>query len=315
MDQTYFVKQTVCPGCGSDRRRTFYACDYLAPPVKIYLESFYSPQGGVEFEYLSGARYVLDECRDCRLIYQEDIPNDFLMTKLYDRWIAPEKVFGEEDHLGHYADYAQEVMMLIAWLTPASAPLKFLDFGMGWGRWARVARAFGCDACGTELSASRIEYARSQWINVIAWEEIPQHQFDFINTEQVCEHLPQPLETLRYLAGSSKPDGLIKISVPNGGGFKRRLKVADWTAPKFSKNSLNAAAPLEHLNCFNYGALMRMASLAGLEPVELPWPILLKYSLGAEAIKGLLKNALRVYFKGMYLKRLIFSSGSKPESV
>lgn len=306
MDQTNFVKRSVCPSCCSDRRQTLYACDYLAPPVKNYLESFYALQGGVEFDDLSGARYVLDECLDCGLIYQEEIPGDVLLTKLYDRWIAPEKVFGEDDHLVHYADYAQEVMMLIAWLDPAPGSLQVFDFGMGWGRWARIARAFGCNAYGTELSASRITYARSQGINVIAWDEIPAHQFDFINTEQVCEHLAHPLETLRYLAGSLKPGGLIKISVPNGGDFKRQLKVADWTAPKFSKNSLNAAAPLEHINCFNYGALMRMASLTGLEPVERPWPILLRYSLGADILPGMLKNILRIYFKGAYLKRLYY---------
>jgi hypothetical protein len=51
---------------------------------------------------------------------------------------------------------------------------------------------------------------------------------------------------------------------------------------------------------------MRMASLTGLEPVERPWPILLRYSLGADMLPGMLKNILRIYFKGAYLKRLYY---------
>ncbi len=169
-----------------------------------------------------------------------------------------------------------------------------------------MARAFGGEAYGTELSISRITYAQSEGIKVIAWDEIPEHRFDFINTEQVCEHLPQPLETLRYLAASLRPNGLIKISVPNGSDFKRRLKAADWTAPKFYRNSLNAAAPLEHINCFNYQSLLRMADLAGLKPTALPWSIQLKYRLSSEVAKEALKIVLRKYFRGRYLKRLYF---------
>ena len=306
MGHRYFVTRNVCPGCHSVQRRTLYAGDYLAPPIKSYLEAFYAPQGGIEFEFLSEARYILEECLECGLIYQAEIPNDFLMAKLYEEWIEPAKVFGDDDDPGNYAEYAQEVMMLLAWLKHTPAPPKFLDFGMGWGRWLRMARAFGGDVYGTELSASRITYAQSQGIKVIAWEEIPEHRFEVINTEQVFEHLPQPLETLRHLARSLRPGGLIKISVPNGSDFKRRLRVADWTAPKFSGHSLNAAAPLEHVNCFNYEALMTMASLAGLERVELPWSIQLKHRLSSEVAKQALKIVLRKYFHGRYLKRLYF---------
>jgi 2-polyprenyl-3-methyl-5-hydroxy-6-metoxy-1,4-benzoquinol methylase len=306
MSHRYFANRNICPGCHSVQHRTLYAGDYLAPPIKSYLEAFYAPQGGIEFEYLSEARYILEECLECGLIYQAEIPNDFLMTKLYDQWIEPSKVFGDDDDLGSYAEYAQEVMMLVAWLRRTPGSPTFLDFGMGWGRWLRMARAFGGDVYGTELSASRITYAQSEGIKVIAWDEIPEHRFDFINTEQVCEHLPQPLETLRYLAASLRPNGLIKISVPNGSDFKRRLKAADWAAPKFSKNSLNAAAPLEHINCFNYQSLLRMADLAGLKPTALPWSIQLKYRLSSEVAKEALKIVLRKYFRGRYLKRLYF---------
>jgi hypothetical protein len=46
-------------------------------------------KGGVEFEYLQGARFVLQQCRTCGLIFQGQIGNDVLMHKLYEEWIDP----------------------------------------------------------------------------------------------------------------------------------------------------------------------------------------------------------------------------------
>jgi len=51
-------------------------------------------------------------------------------------------------------------------------------------------------------------------IKVIPWNDISLHKFDFINTEQVFEYIPEPLKTLDYLKNSLKDHGIIKISVP-----------------------------------------------------------------------------------------------------
>lgn len=66
----------------------------------------------------------------------------------------------------------------------------------------------------------------------MSWEEIPQHQFDFINTEQVFEHIPKPLETLRYLKKALKTNGVLKISVPTANDIEQRLEIMDWKIPK-----------------------------------------------------------------------------------
>ena len=104
-------------------------------------------------------------------------------------------------------------------------------------------------------------------MTVLTWEEIPTHQFDFINTEQVFEHLSQPLETLEYLSKALKPHGIIKISVPNGWNIEEKLAIGDWDASKESPQSLNPVAPLEHVNCFTYQSIIKMAQLVGLKPL------------------------------------------------
>lgn len=295
LSNTYFTTREICPACGSRQFRTLYQSAYDKPPIKTYLEAFYASRGGVEFEYLKGADYILCKCNECNLVYQKDIPNDELMERLYEHWINPELAYErhlKKDKLEHFAFYAREIMQVIAFFNRQPSSLKFFDFGMGWGKWALMAKAFGCDSYGTELSQQRITYALANGIKVITWEQIPQNQFDFINTEQVFEHIPEPLETLRHLKKGLKAGGVVKISVPTDRNMDRKLKVMDWTIDKGSKGFLNAIAPLEHINCYTPKTLIKMANVAGLEEVVIPMKTQYQYSLNWYGLKNIAKNLI-----------------------
>lgn len=305
LSNSYFVKREFCPGCKSGSHSTIYSCRFSESPIKEFIESYYGPGGRITFEYLNGAKFILNRCNVCGMIYQEEIPNDFFMKILYDEGIEPQKIvnqYKEYDNVDYYSVLAKEVMMIIAYFNRRPSQLKFFDFGMGWGKWCRMAKAFGCDAYGTELSESRIEYAKSQAVKVIALDEIPEYSFDFINMEQILEHIPEPLETLCYLKKSLKPEGLLKISVPNGGDIKRGLKILDWTAPKGSKNSLNPVSALEHINCFNHSSIIKMTDLAGLELMKIPLSIQYVYSTNWKPIKRMVKNILGPLYRNLFKK-------------
>jgi 2-polyprenyl-3-methyl-5-hydroxy-6-metoxy-1,4-benzoquinol methylase len=311
----HFISRERCPSCDSPQFKSIYQTPYDEPPVRNYLEEFYSRQGGVEFEYLDGTTYELCECSSCGLIFQRDIPNNALMERLYEVWIDPRKVFEQhlkEDGLAHYSHHAQEIMQIVAWFDVAPSTLRFLDFGMGWGEWALMAKAFGCDAYGAELSRERIRHATSIGVKVVSWDEISRHRFDFINTEQVFEHIPEPLQTLHHLKKSLKPGGLIKISVPTANDIARRLRIMDWRAGKGTKNSLNPVAPLEHINFYRRKSLIRMASAAGLEEVLMPLKLYYRYLSAWRGI-NIAKNLLRPIYRNV-LKRqncLFFRYGSE----
>lgn len=296
MGDTHFIQREACPACRSKDHQELYCASFCEPPISTYLEAFYSPQGAVEFDYLKEAAFILNECHDCGLIYQRLIPNDFLMRKLYEEWIDPEKVLNWKVRMRgieYYARLAKEIEMVIRHFGVVPAELEFFDFGMGWGDWCRMARAYGCSASGTELSQFRIESAVRSGISIITWEEIPGRQFDFLNAEQVFEHIANPLETLSYLSQSLKPGGIIKISVPNGSNIKRRLTTLDWTAPKNHKNSLNPVAPLEHINCFSLRSLIRMAQITGLVTVKIQPKITMKQKSLDFTLREVLKPAYR----------------------
>lgn len=284
----FFIKREFCPACESKAHVIIFSSPFDGPPIRQYLESFYG-SGTIEFGYLHGATYTLYECLKCGLIYQNEIPNAFLMKKLYGNWLDPKvsgvaKAMARRD-LNYHVNDAGEIMMLIAYFGDNPAKLNFLDFGMGWGFWSLMAKAFGCNVYGTELSQTKLKYCKSQGITSVCLNELSDHTFDFINTEQVFEHISNPIETLQSLKASLKSDGLIKISVPDGGDIKRRLAVCDWTAPKYTKNSLNSVSPLEHINCYNRASVIKMAEMAGLQEVRIPIYLQYIYTINWKPIR------------------------------
>lgn len=266
-----FEQRTACPVCGCRQTKVVYSAPFTAPPISTYLEEFYSRQGKIEFEYLENRDYILDECQSCSLIFQRLVPNDALMMKLYEEWIDPEKSYSlrlQRQDAQYYAYLANSIQTVVEYLGKLPVDLEFLDFGMGWGHWCLMAQAFGCAVVGAELSPARIDHAMELGIEVIAWDNLPQRQFDLIHAEQVLEHLPDPLGTIRYLATALKPHGLIELVVPNAWNAKQKLATGDWSAPSGSRNSLVTVAPLEHINCFTERSLLKLARLASLEPVN-----------------------------------------------
>lgn len=270
-NHSHVDRRTVCPVCESSDFHHLYECPFDQPPISDYLDDFYSSQGNIDLEYLRGASYVLLQCSHCDLIFQRDILNETLMERLYEHWIDPQKA--KSRHLN--ADFpvlqcwrAQEILRVISYFRKPPSSLRFLDFGMGWGEWVLLAKGFGCEAYGAELSTSRILYAQSKGIAIHNLNG--DLKFDFINTEQVFEHLPDPLKVGRQLRAMLKPGGILKINVPNGANVKRKLRYMKWSASGNSRFSLNAVAPLEHINCFQRGSLLKLANALGLHEVKMP---------------------------------------------
>ena len=291
----HFVQRASCPACGSATSIELCRASYTVPPISDYLVSFYSSQGGVEFDLLEGSDYTVAECGQCGLVYQSEIPGPALSLKLYEEWIDPQKAFEVYEaprDLAYFLALADEIANLIQHFNMAPAGLRVLDFGMGWGFWCRTAMGLGCQAYGVEISPTRIENAVRRGIQVLRWEEIPNHQFDLINADQVFEHIPQPLETLRHLRRALKPGGLLKISVPDGRNATRNLWRWNWEAAAGSDDSLNPVAPLEHINCFTRKTLVTMAARADLKPAFVPHRLVIASAPGI-ASRPFLRKVLK----------------------
>jgi SAM-dependent methyltransferase len=273
VSSTHFISREHCPACCSTERQSLFVCDFFASPIREHLVMLYEDQGTIELEYLEGGTYHLLECKACGLVYQEQVADEFLQERLYEHWIDPARAL---ERRRVYVDlsmrfaYVREILLGLSYLGRAESRLSVLDFGMGWGEWCLMAKAFGCQVSGLDSSPSRLAHARANGIPVVGWEELPHVHFDFINCEQVLEHLNQPYETLEQLGRSLQPRGLLKLSVPDGGNIKRRLAWGNWAAGEGHPESLLSVTPLQHINCFPRASLLRIARRAGLRPARIP---------------------------------------------
>jgi len=303
--EKYFIDREKCPACHSDEFQNLYKCKYDSPEISRYLKCFYTPQGDFDSKYLKNSSYIICECNDCKLIFQKLIPNDEFMEVIYEKWLNPQKAFLRHkkiDDLNYYTYYSSEISSIIAYLDKPPSDLSFFDFGMGWGNWALLAKGFGCESSGSELSEERIQYAKNNGLNVIDWDQISKLKFDFINTEQVFEHLSNPFETLEYLKNSLKDNGLIKISVPTALNISKRIDRMDWNAQKNSKYSLNPIAPLEHINYFRRESLLKMASLLNMKEIVIPMRLQYSYSTNWKGFRRIGKNIILPVYRNI-LKR------------
>lgn len=278
---------------------------YDDQPLREHLDSYYGPAGGIEHRFLAGASFILRECQDCGLVFQEEIPNESLMVTLYEEWLAGEtslNQFRSAQRLERSQRFVKEIVNAINYLNGDPADLKFLDFGTGWGNWSKLAQGLNCDVYGVELSQTKAEHARTLGIKMIDWDDIQNYKFDFINTEQVFEHLADPLKTLCRLKRGLKPTGIIKISVPNGEYIKLAMNTWDWAVERFllpvveSRSSLLPVAPLQHINCFSHDSLVKMARGAGLDPISIPAPIDFCQKRNV-SLKTRVKDLIRPYYR------------------
>lgn len=292
---TQFDTRLQCPACRSQRSIERLRLDYDQEPLQQYLKAFYEPQGGVELEYLRREQFVIQACRDCGLLYQKHIPNDGLMQRLYEIWIDPQKAFALRQSPSRQLNqrHVTELMFISDFFGRSPNQIQILDFGMGWGDWLAMANGFGFTCYGVELSQSRIDYARRRGIAVVDWDQAQQQQFDFINTEQVFEHIPDPLETLLTLKALLKPGGIIKISVPTASNIEKSLSTMDWQAGRDSVVSLNPIAPLEHIQYFHRRSLQVMANHAGMRELKLPMRVQWRNMCGSMHPVNLAKEALK----------------------
>jgi len=111
-------------------------------------------------------------------------------------------------------------------------------------------------------------YARRHGVSTLSLEEVGDDRFHFINTEQVFEHLTDPLAVGQALAKSLRPGGILKISVPLAADAEAIAAQLRNDNASVDGERLMPVAPLEHINGFNYGAVAVFASKLGLEVVR-----------------------------------------------
>jgi len=269
-----FVERESCPGCGFHQSKMIYSVGLLDEPVVRFF--FRKLTKHSMLPLFEGTKYELQKCSACGLIYQHYVLTDEFTELLYDDWLINCDAEPELSRVHIQTDraiyYANELVGLARFFEKPTREITILDYGAGIGWWCRMAAALGFDVYGTDISMERVENLMSGGISTVPYGNLPRQQFDFINTEQVFEHLARPREVINRLADALKPGGILKVSVPQGRRLERRLKGMDWTAPRGSRHFLGSATPLIHINTFTYNSIVAMGEAAGFVPAVVPLP-------------------------------------------
>jgi 2-polyprenyl-3-methyl-5-hydroxy-6-metoxy-1,4-benzoquinol methylase len=263
-----FIERSYCPGCGGTNVQTELSVGFDDPRLGGFISTYY----GIDPATLADAPYALDRCIACGLIYQKHVGDEWLLTELYSKW-APIAESAEEvpDFVNNTRAPAQsrdghELMTAAAFLDQDIKDLRVLDYGMGWGLWPAIARSLGVDAYGMELSDKMIANARRHGVNVI--EDIGDLRFDFINLEQVIEHVPNPQGLVAKLGQALKPRGVVKLSLPNASNAPNIIRLIKSGRFAGDYETIMPVQPLEHINSFTPGAVQHMASSVGMRIVR-----------------------------------------------
>jgi 2-polyprenyl-3-methyl-5-hydroxy-6-metoxy-1,4-benzoquinol methylase len=295
------VERNACPGCGAAGYRELIRQTYRADSLRNLLDTHY--EGRASTASLAPYDYWLVRCERCRLGYQKTIPSDELVNEIYEQWIphSERERLRREYSFEDYCYWGEQIQFVIQQLRKQPCQVRVLDFGMGWAEFALMAKAYGCEVAGAELSEVRIRNARSLDIEVVTWDDIPARRFDFINTEQVFEHLTEPFEVLQHLARALEAGGLLKISVPDSRhALRTAQRVKDFGA--LPHEDIMGVHPLEHINSFEHDTMVHMARRAGLRIVRPSLRQLYNSSSGWLSPKRAARQLLRPLYRHVYPK-------------
>ncbi len=248
--------------CGFKAKSILYDADVAHPSVAHFLKDYY--KGRVTIGDLKEWRYQVAECPLCGFIWQTYVLGDTLAHKLYSEWISPSESMDKKKAAGMALrrGYAEEAVAISFLIKKPAEQIIVLDYGMGWGQWCFMMWAFGYKIFGYEIASERVSSAQGAGISVLDDDAFKTMHFDFVNCEQVLEHVSSPLETFKKLAQSLKCGGYLRVAVPNGAGIRRAMQDPFWIPGK------NAIHPLEHVNCFTRKTLVNLGIAAGLRPLS-----------------------------------------------
>lgn len=279
---TNFIKRQVYPVCECSNKQLLLSVPFTDDRVSYFLDSYY--EGRIPKEILKEGVFNIVRCKNCELIFQENILSDDNMYLLYEEWISAEASLNKKKlaDVDIFNNYAVEIVGISKYLKKKPCEINVLEYGMGWGYWANLAKSFGFVVTGVELSKSRIEFAQNNGLEIINdISQVQSESVDYVYSNQVFEHLPDPKEALQQLSRVLSKKGVIHIQVPNGKGVFRKLQDPNWRADH------DEIHPLEHINCFTRNSLLVLAEKASLKLA--PYP----YRPSFHGIKSMLKSHFR----------------------
>ena len=226
-----------------------------------FLENYY--KGKIERNKLEEFYYKLIQCKFCKLIFQEQIPDENFSEHLYENIIDQKDSYNKKENFEkkYYRKLIYEINLIKGIFKKRFKDISVLEFGAGWGFWSNYLKDNHFNVYAFEVSKSRIKNLEKNKINIVTDIESTNKKFDFIYSEETFEHIPKPRETLIKLSKILNNNGFILLRFPSSFLFKLKLNIN-------YKPRKDCAHPLEHINCFNKKSFISMLKNTDLKIIN-----------------------------------------------
>jgi 2-polyprenyl-3-methyl-5-hydroxy-6-metoxy-1,4-benzoquinol methylase len=155
-------------------------------------------------------------------------------------------------------------------------PARVLELGCAHGAFVALMRWAGYDAVGLELSPWVCQFAQEMFhvpvlLGTVEEQNLPEQSFDCVVLNDLLEHLPDPVTTLRCSLKLLKPDGILIFQTPD---YSDELSYAEMIERRllFLQYLHNEAVTREHLYLYSKRAARQMFGQLGYECVEFEQP-------------------------------------------
>src|SRR3954454_22183190 len=181
-------------------------------------------------DYISGERFVVGFCHDCKLHVTTPAPSGEDLGKYY-----PSSYYGSGRRFNRVVEWLLHHLYSYRALQieRKQKPGKVLDIGCGRGLLLQKLRERGWEPQGTELSEEAASYARDRLglpvsTNTLQDGDFPDGEFDLVILWHVLEHVHAPRAMLQEVSRILKPGGVLLVAVPNFGSWEARWRGPGW---------------------------------------------------------------------------------------
>lgn len=238
------------------------------------------------FQWASGMRVF--RCGRCGLMFARPAPTAGELEAFYQGFLYRRPARQRVPAL--LEERKRELIALFGWSADgrANAGRTYLDHGGGTGLAYAAAKELGLDGWFAEMDRQAIAFVEEAF--GLPRERLVRSlgeicgRFDYVLSDNVVEHVPDPVALIRQLSDTLKPGGVLVIKTPHAGStdtyFYPRVwssyarKVAQhngWSraVSMLLRDPVWACDPPRHLYSFTGDSLARMARKAGIAPGQL----------------------------------------------
>jgi len=162
--------------------------------------------------------YSIVRCRDCGLIFVNPRDDREQIARQY-----------EEDMnspIGYFLNSANEDAKIfkkrLNWIESIASKGRLLDIGCNVGTYMEIARDRGWSVTGIDVNKKAYQLCKTKNFDVHSGlfsqeliDRLPRKDFDLVCINDVIEHLPDPLDSMRLVHQLISRDGYLSINTPN----------------------------------------------------------------------------------------------------